>query len=101
MLPPLENSFVCRASSTASTCLINFGGDYLAMGFMDLFKSAMGEKVSPYPYQKRLAKDPWPDLVRVETGMGKTAAIILAWISKRLQHDLGSPRRLVYCLADI
>lgn len=66
--------------------------------FDAFFKHAVGKAYSPYPFQERLAREPWPDLVKVETGMGKTAAVILAWLFKRLQADPITPRRLVYCL---
>lgn len=60
----------------------------------------------PYPYQKRLATEPWPELLDVPTGMGKTAAIMLTWVWKRgwregahaEKPDRDTPRRLVYCL---
>ena len=53
---------------------------------------------SPYPYQVRLANEEWPDVVDVPTGLGKTAAIVVAWLWKRLRDEAGTPRRLVYCL---
>src|SRR5660397_25925 len=60
----------------------------------------------PYPYQESLALEPWPDLLHIPTGLGKTAAVILAWLWKRGWRPDGSqgavdtetPRRLVYCL---
>jgi len=70
----------------------------LNLNFTNFFDLAMGTEISPYPYQLRLANEPWPDLVNVETGMGKTAAVILAWLFKLLQKDAHTPRRLVYCL---
>jgi CRISPR-associated endonuclease/helicase Cas3 len=76
------------------------------MNFDKFFKQACGkqsdENFGPYDYQKKLAEEPWPDLLEVPTGMGKTAAVILAWLYKR--HDSKNPqcsqtpRRLVYCL---
>jgi CRISPR-associated endonuclease/helicase Cas3 len=51
-----------------------------------------------YPYQEDLGTAPWPDLLDVPTGLGKTAAIVVAWLWKRLQGDPDTPRRLVYCL---
>lgn len=60
----------------------------------------------PYSYQLRLAIEPWPDLLDVPTGMGKTAAVTLAWLWKRgwreggrhSDIDAATPRRLIWCL---
>ena len=53
----------------------------------------------PYDYQRRLAQEPWPQLLDIPTGLGKTAAVILAWAYKRrVKQDSATPRRLVYCL---
>jgi CRISPR-associated endonuclease/helicase Cas3 len=76
------------------------------MQFDDFFKRATEFATSPYDYQHRLAVDPWPDLLDVPTGLGKTAAVILAWLWKRgwrhgdrsIEPDGETPRRLVYCL---
>src|SRR5699024_11217197 len=65
--------------------------------------------LQPYAFQVRLAEQPWPDLLDVPTGMGKTAAVTLAWLWKRgWRHDgraekpdPGTPRRLVWCLPKI
>ncbi len=45
-----------------------------------------------------MALEPWPDIITAPTGMGKTAAVILAWLFKRLENPSEAPRRLVYCL---
>ncbi|MFW6201667.1 MAG: CRISPR-associated helicase Cas3' [Gemmatimonadota bacterium] len=72
------------------------------MTFDELFRTAVrtpdGSTVDPYPYQRRLAEGPWPDVLEVPTGLGKTAAVGAAWIYKRLSGDPDTPRRLVYCL---
>lgn len=55
----------------------------------------------PYDYQRRLAEqDPFSELLDVPTGLGKTAAVVLAWLWRRVgDHSLSrTPRRLVYCL---
>lgn len=57
----------------------------------------------PLPYQKRLALcDSLPALLDVPTGLGKTAAAILAWVWRRRFAGESirrqTPRRLVYCL---
>jgi CRISPR-associated endonuclease/helicase Cas3 len=83
------------------------------MNFGDFFKAATGHE--PYDYQRRLAcgeqdgrtnwlVEPDPDgcrsrLIDIPTGLGKTAAVVLAWLWNRVQHqDQRWPRRLVYCL---
>ena len=66
--------------------------------FKAFFGNALGKDLSPYPYQIGIASNPWPNALKVETGMGKTAAVILAWIYKRSLNDPHTPRRLVYCL---
>lgn len=81
------------------------------MNYTDFFKCATHTQgpptgSEPFPYQRRLAENPWPDLVDVPTGMGKTAAVVLAWAWKRgwrpggerIASDANTPRRLVYCL---
>jgi hypothetical protein len=50
--------------------------------FSGFFKTATGH--DPYPYQRRLAEeDPLHQLLKVPTGLGKTAAVILAWLWRR------------------
>lgn len=68
------------------------------MKYGDFFKQATGIS-QPYPYQNRLAQDPWPDLLDIPTGLGKTAAVVIAWLYKRRDlQQMDTPRRLVYCL---
>lgn len=64
--------------------------------YQDFFQIALGHP--PYPYQERLANEPWPTFVEVPTGLGKTAAIIMAWLYKRWRRDPHTPTRLVYTL---
>ena len=89
------------------------------MTFEQFFETATGH--APYDYQQRLAGDtgePRPcgsQLINVPTGLGKTAAVVLAWLWNRFlnsqplaapkRSDGGSttnapqcPRCLVYCL---
>ncbi len=80
------------------------------MSFADFFQSATGN--TPYEYQSRLAGNDSDtacrsQLINVSTGLGKTAAVVLAWLWNRLAPSLNSqlstlnqpwPRRLVYCL---
>ncbi|MHB8765336.1 MAG: type I-G CRISPR-associated helicase/endonuclease Cas3g [Deferrisomatales bacterium] len=49
-------------------------------------------------YQETLGVGPWPDLLNIPTGLGKTAGVVVAWLWKRLNGDADTPRRLVYCL---
>ncbi len=74
--------------------------------FRAAFCRANDPDFGPYCYQRRLAEEAWPDLLDVPTGMGKTAAVVLAWLWKRGWRegtrggapDPDTPRRLVYCL---
>ena len=81
------------------------------MVFDDFFRRAMygdqaSAKAQPFGYQRRLAETQWPSLINVPTGLGKTAAVVLAWLWKRGWRqgnrsevaDINTPRRLVYCL---
>lgn len=76
------------------------------MQFDEFFRQATRFESNPYDYQRRLASDAWPDLLDVPTGLGKTAAVVLAWLWKRGWRSGGregepeadTPRRLVYCL---
>jgi CRISPR-associated endonuclease/helicase Cas3 len=81
------------------------------MEFDDFFMKAFGkendnQEFSHFEYQRQLAIGQWPDLLDVPTGMGKTAAVTLAWLWKRGWRKGGrsgkapdhTPRRLVWCL---
>jgi len=70
--------------------------------FDEFFKAATG--CYRYDYQRGLAEiQPDSLLIEVPTGMGKTAAVVLAWLWNRAGHPDAEhrdrwPRRLVYCL---
>ncbi|MDR7409711.1 MAG: CRISPR-associated helicase Cas3' [Armatimonadota bacterium] len=70
--------------------------------FYEVFSRALGSP--PFAYQRTLAcAGELPQLVRVPTGAGKTAAAVLAWLYRRRFHPdeqvrEATPRRLVYCL---
>ena len=72
------------------------------MSFEEFFKQAYAnesdEHFDCYDFQRRLAEGDWPDLLEIPTGLGKTAAVVLAWLYKRQQGDTDTPRRLIYCL---
>ncbi len=65
------------------------------MSYEAFFRKATGNP--PYPFQQRLAEQPWPDLIDVPTGLGKTAAVALAWAYKLTQNPT-THRRLIWCL---
>ena len=73
--------------------------------YVSFFSTATGG-LQAYPYQRRLAEHPWPELLDIPTGLGKTAAVTLAWCWKRglrsdgarVSPDAGTPRRLIWCL---
>lgn len=64
--------------------------------YSEFFESITGRP--PFPYQLRLGTEPWPELLDVPTGLGKTAAAIVAWLYKRLTEDSATGMRLAYCL---
>ena len=65
--------------------------------FKDFFKTAT--TFEPFPYQEKVAKKDFPELIKIPTGAGKTASVVLAWLWKRKFSDKKYvPRRLVYCL---
>ena len=80
------------------------------MIFGQFFEMATGH--APYDYQQRLAggdagQSCESQLIIVPTGLGKTAAVVLAWLRNRVAPSLNQqpstlnqpwPRRLVYCL---
>jgi CRISPR-associated endonuclease/helicase Cas3 len=74
------------------------------LGFADFteFATAAMAGCRPYPYQQRLATEPLPELLRVPTGAGKTAAAVLPWLWRRLTFPAADPQstydRLVYVL---
>jgi len=93
--------------------------DSFVMNFTDFFAVATGHK--PFGYQCRLACGDRPrregdwlkgntdcesKLINIPTGLGKTAAVVLAWLWNRFQirnpkaeiRNSEWPRRLVYCL---
>lgn len=70
------------------------------LDFCGFFAAACGSDRKPYDYQARLVALPCESrLISVPTGLGKTAAVILAWLFNRVaKKDANWPRRLVYCL---
>ena len=89
----------------------------MPVSYDSFFQAATGS--TPYAYQRRLAcGEPsqitdsasamrgvpcTSRLISIPTGLGKTAAVVLAWLWNRVTHPDAShrdtwPRRLVYCL---
>lgn len=68
--------------------------------YRTFFSEATGGGRQPYNYQERLASLPSESrLISIPTGLGKTAAVILAWLWNRVhQSEPKWPCRLVYCL---
>jgi CRISPR-associated endonuclease/helicase Cas3 len=68
------------------------------MDFPLFFKTST--KLCPYSYQQVLAESACESrLLSIPTGMGKTAAVIHAWLWNRVHlGNSGFPSRLVYCL---
>lgn len=66
--------------------------------FGDWFERFTGHR--PHGWQERLAMSPLDTrLIRVPTGLGKTAGVIGAWAWNRLDRsDRSWPRRLAFCL---
>lgn len=66
------------------------------MQFADFFLGATTKR--PYAYQCALAESNWPEVLIAPTGLGKTAAIVMAWLWRRRSSPHETPRRLIYCL---
>jgi CRISPR-associated endonuclease/helicase Cas3 len=70
------------------------------LDFPAFFRAATGGH-APYDYQRRLAGDSAcrSQLIEIPTGLGKTGAVVLAWLWNRVHlQQKDWPRRLVYCL---
>jgi len=44
------------------------------MSYTEFFQKIAGNE--PFLFQRRLGEDPWPELLEIPTGMGKTAGVI-------------------------
>ncbi len=75
-----------------------------SQNFTTFFSASFEDERNPYDYQRGLAESPCESrLITIPTGLGKTAAVVLAWLWNRCgQPDATKraqwPRRLVYCL---
>ncbi len=63
-----------------------------------VYLHALGANMQPYPYQRALAESGQYNVLIAPTGLGKTAAVTLAWVCGRLRRPDDTPRRLVWCL---
>lgn len=77
----------------------------LTQDYVEFFRRAfagdqLDKNYEPFSYQRHLAETggPPPSLLEVPTGAGKTAAVIGAWLWRRLHDPSSVGRRLVYCL---
>lgn len=77
------------------------------MDYNHFFSASLSRTDDPFPYQARLAgadlkisaSSCESQLIVVPTGLGKTAAVVLAWLWNRVHRQSDAwPRRLVYCL---
>ncbi len=72
------------------------------MTFEDFFRSASGQDRRPYPFQRRFAEAETLPTLRIPTGLGKTATVILGWLYRLgiagEETRKATPPRLVYCL---
>jgi len=67
----------------------------MTSSYGQFFREAFG--LEPFHYQCRLAlEEPLPSLVNVPTGAGKTAAVLGAWLWRRLKNPASVGRRLFY-----
>lgn len=63
-----------------------------------IYRLALGEEKRPDRWQRELAHGDWPQVLVAPTGSGKTAAVTLSWMHRRLHSPTVTPRRLVWCL---
>ena len=56
--------------------------------YSSFFELCTGRR--PFPYQRRLGEEAFPEFLDVPTGLGKTAAASVAWLWKRLTQVRGS-----------
>lgn len=64
-----------------------------------IYRDAYGRTdVVPFPFQRAVAEQPDADILIAPTGLGKTAAVTLGWLWRRLTTPATTPRRLIWCL---
>ena len=66
--------------------------------YFDFFQLVTGGAL-PYPFQERIAlADGWSPVVEIPTGLGKTEAIVAAYLYRILERRVREPRLLMYTL---
>ena len=68
------------------------------MDIEGIYRLALGGGKKPDRWQRELAHGDWPRVLVAPTGSGKTAAVTLSWVLRRLHSPNVTPRRLVWCL---
>src|SRR6185437_2494232 len=94
-----RQKYFCAVATSGAPIMPGMGTAAPTAGrepFRRFFRAVVGH--APYPYQERLAFEPWPETLIIPTGLGKTAAVLAAWLWRVSQSDPSTPRRLVYCL---
>jgi CRISPR-associated endonuclease/helicase Cas3 len=67
------------------------------MDYADFFSATTGHP--PLPYQERFrATSADRIMLKVPTGLGKTDAVLIAWLHRRITEPQSTPRRLIWCL---
>lgn len=71
------------------------------LDYQQFFYKATG--FEPFPYQEKLAtRENFPEILKVSTGAGKTAGVVIPWIWRRRFAEesirVQTPRRFLYCL---
>jgi CRISPR-associated endonuclease/helicase Cas3 len=67
------------------------------MDYSEFFSGAAGHP--SLPYQQRFRSETANRvMLRAPTGVGKTDAVLVAWLNRRLTEPSRTPRRLVWCL---
>lgn len=74
-----------------------------SVSYPDFFRAALAISPpnGPYLWQEEVAdgRKPFPQIVSVPTGLGKTEGVVLGWAYRRLHlGDQREPRHLIYCL---
>lgn len=88
-----RNDQIGRGKGTTETHMAT------AMRFSDFFAAMTGNQA--HPWQQALGDNEAPAdrLIRIPTGLGKTAGTVLAWLwHASVRNDGRWPRRLVFCL---